>query len=202
MSVQTNRTALTAAIAGVAALGGLAEPTCADFYEFTFGGVIDVVDGIVPEPWETVHVGSEFEFSYIFDSEAEDQAPASWFGIYDILWAQLTIEGAAQETLGGEIYVINLADDSYIVNFWDLPIGAGGDVHLTGSDPIDSDELPLDINLDDWGINQGFEGGGDGWRFAGTVVDFSGKIVPNVGTLWLMAIASLLGKRRQRWFRD
>ena len=200
MTIQTSRaTPLAAAITAVAALAGLAEPACDDFYQFTFGGVIDVVDGVVPEPWATVHVGSEFEFSYIFDSEAEDQMGIPWIGWYDILYAELTIEGAVQATREGEIRIIDLTKDDYIVYFSDLPIGAGGGLHLSGWEVLDSDELPLDINLDDWDAAL-FEVGGGGFSIKATATSFTGHIVPVPGTLMILVIWGMKATRGRPGF--
>lgn len=201
MSIQTNRTALAAAIASVATLAGLAQPACGDFYQFTFGGEIHTVDGMVPEPWDAVHVGSEFEFSYIFDSEAEDHVPMSWAGRYDIVSATLTMEEAAQTTYAGEILLLNLGVDDYFVYFWDLPIGADAGVHLSGWDILESDELLLDIDLDQWdGKSFGFTGvGPDGvYEVRGSIISFTGQVVPGPGTWAIPLLICLAAVRRRR----
>ena len=185
-------TSLAAAVLAIAA------PARADFYQFTFGGEIHTVDGFVPEPWETVHVGSEFEYTYIFDSEAEDHFGTPQVGLYDLMWAQVMMEGVSQATEKGVIFVINKGLDEYIAYFEDLPIGASGNVGLTGDDDvIDSDDLLLDINLDDWVHGRHFEVIGLDFAIGGHVASFSAQIVPHPGAISLLIYALLRGKRRR-----
>ena len=201
MRIMDNRTNLAATIVAVAALAGVAAPAGADFYQFTFGGEIDVINGVVPEPWETVHVGSEFEYTYIFDSEAEDQSGLPWLGRYDLLWAQVTIEGVAQATEDGLIFVENSGNDRYTAYFENLPIGgASGNVSLTGRDDvIDSDDLLLDIDLDDWVHGTLFEAIGVGlFEIYGHVTSFEGDIIPGPSALPCLVTGALLTSRRRQ----
>ena len=202
MSMMNIRPTLATAIVGLAALAGIAEPACADFYQFTFGGEIHTVDGFVPEPWEDVHVGSEFELTYVFDSETPDQVPINWIGVYDVMWAEVTIDGAPQFTEDSTIVIMDEGLDRYSVQFRDLPVGADGVINLVGWDVIESDDLLLDINLADWTTVQAFKLGGAGFEVYGHVDSFGSQIVPAPAGLPCIFVVVLLRGRRRRGSRN
>ena len=202
-SMDNRTTRLAAAIVGIAAVavvGGVAGPANADFYKFTFGGVIDVVDGFVPEPWDTVHVGSEFEFSYIFDSEAEDHHWSQDIGFYYLLSAEILIDGEPQATSVGDIEV-NVDMQLYRVSFIDLPMAATASIELWGYwDAFETDELPLTLDLDDFPTRffSAHNSGGEEWEIGGIIDTFSGEIVPTPASLLVMSGGLILCRRRYR----
>ena len=191
-----NRTTLLTVIVAVACVGGVGGAN-ADFYKFTFGGEIDIVNGIVPEPWDDVHVGSEFEFWYIFDSEAEDHAGASFIGYYYTLGGELIIDGVSQATDEGSILIIDDWIGQYFADLDNLPIGASASIQLAETNILDGDDLLLDIDLDDWNA-EFLEVIGEGFAIGGVVTSFSGEIIPAPGGLGLFGIAlCALGRRRR-----
>ena len=200
MSIMDNRTTLfTVIVVWVAAgvVGGVAGPANADFYKFTFGGEIFVLDGIVPEPWDDVHIGSEYEFWYIFDSEAEDHAAADFIGLYYTLGGEVIIDGVSQATDEGSILIIDDWIGQYFAYLKNLPIGAGASIQLAETNILDSDDLLLDIDLDDWNAAQ-VQIIGDGFTIRGDVTSFVGGIVPTPGAVSLMAMFLCVKRRRRR----
>ena len=197
MRIMDKRTALAAAIVAVACVGIVGGPANADFYKFTFGGEIFVLDGIVPEPWADVHIGSEYEFWYIFDSEAEDHAGPNFIGYYYTLGGELLIDGVSQATREGTIMIWDDWIGRYFAYLHDLPIGAGASIQLSETNVLDSDDLLLDINLEDWNARF-LEVIGTGFVMYGHVDSFSGQIVPVPSVTWIVGVVGLLAHGRRR----
>lgn len=186
---------------GLAGWLGAVTSASADFYQFTFSGVIDAIDGDVPEPWDSIHIGSVFEYSYVFDSEAEDQIGNPQYGLYYAESASVSIDGVPQTTDENRILVIDELFDRYETLFTGLPNGANGGISLSGWEVLDSDEIPLDLNLGDWtGATFKFTGtGSDGiYEVSGLISTFDGRIVSGAGTLAVMPSLLLCTTRRRR----
>jgi hypothetical protein len=193
-----------AAMLAAAGLFGLAAgPASAELYEFTFGGEIDFLLGEAPEPWDQVELGDPFSVVYVFDSEAEDQEPFPLHGVYEVL--SLTIEiGGAGQNAGLAATDVILFDppsgvDRYRTAFTDLPIEASGDVELVGWSVFETDELPVNLELDDFDVSRRFEvvQSAGGFDFRGGVSTFGARVVPAPSALF-MAISLMFGFGRRR----
>jgi hypothetical protein len=193
----------TLTIVAAAGLFGLsAGPASAELYEFTFGGEIDFLLGEAPEPWDQVELGDPFSVVYVFDSEAEDQEPFPYHGVYDVLSLTVEIDGASQEAglagIGLWLFEPPAGWDRYRTSFTDLPIGATGKIELIGWDVFDTDELPLSLDLGDFELGRYFElvQSGGGFELAGDVSAFSARVIPMPGALFI-TVSLLLGFRRR-----
>jgi hypothetical protein len=195
----------TLTIVAAAGLFGLAAgPASAELYEFTFGGEIDFLLGEAPEPWDQVELGDPFSVVYIFDSEAEDQEPFPYHGVYEVIELTVEINGVSQDA-GLAVIGVRLFDppagwDEYRTSFTDLPIDASGNISLIGWSVFETDELPTTLNLDDFDVLRGFEvvGSGGTFDFSGEVSSFSAQVVPTPGALMTTALLMLGFRRRTR----
>jgi hypothetical protein len=195
MNIRNNRTTLAAvALVGAGLVGASAN---ADFYQFTFGGNVDWLEGQVPAPWSEVGIGSVFEVSYIFDSEAEDHHGSQHIGFYYLISAEILIDGESQATSVGDI-LVSVDEQLYDVHFHDLPIQASASVELYAYwDTFETDELPLTLDLDDF-PSRWFEACGYEWQIAGVIDGFSGEIVPAPASLLVLSGGLVLRHRRNR----
>jgi hypothetical protein len=187
------------AVAAACAIG--APAAHGDLIQFTFTGEIEKINGDVPAPWDAVGVGSAFEFSYVFDSEAEDQHSDDDIGYYSILSAEVALDGVAQSTTTGAIEVWTDTQE-YHAWFAELPIGADGGLSLWGwPGTFDTDDLPLDLNLDDFIHPLYFSvvQHGGGWELYGPVQHFERAVIPTPPTL--LALIALLGIQRPKRIR-
>ena len=174
-----------------------AGPANAELYKFTFGGDVEWLQGQIPSPWNEVGIGSVFEVSYIFDSEAEDQHGSQHIGFYYLLSAEILIDGEPQATSVGDI-LVSVDEQLYDVHFHDLPIQASASVELYAYwDTFETDELPLTLDLDDF-PSRWFEACGYEWQIAGVIDRFSGEIVPAPAGLLVMSGGLVLCRRRNR----
>ena len=201
MSIRKYRNGLAIAfVVSVAGVFMLAAPANADFYKFTFGGEIFYVSGVVSEPWDGVGIGSVYEVSYIFDSEAEDHSGSAYTGFYYIVSAEIEIDGIVQATTIGDI-LVSVDEQLYDVHFVDLPIGATAAVTLWASyGTFDTDELPLTLDLDDF-PSRSFSAhsyGGQEWGIVGSVDTFSSEIVPAPASVLIIAGGLIFHHRRHR----
>ena len=203
MSMMDKRTTLAAAALALMSTGLVRVSANADFYQFTFGGEVVELEGVIPEPWDGVDVGSVFEVSYIFDSEAEDQHWHDDIGKYAIISAEITVDGVSQITTIGEIE-IRLDEQLYKVLLSDLPIGADGGFGLWGyAGTVETDELPLTLDLDDFAPPHVFTVNGyymDWWHFKGHIETFSSEIIPAPASIALLGVGLLFRSRRKRAF--
>lgn len=158
-------------------------PARGELIEFTFSGELVQTVGEVPASWDGTELGTPWSVRYVFDSETPDLALPEWGGRYDVISVTVTVDGVDQHS--DDAYIgINaspLDPAEYKIRFDGLPIGATGKVSLLG--PIgyfESDALPTELNLDDFGAGRLFqvtkEGGG--WTFSGNAIDFSSQTVP------------------------
>ncbi len=169
----------------------------ATLYEFTFEGELEQVTGSVPDPWSGIAPGTPFSVSYVFDSEAMDQDDSSVLGIYDVLSFSVTLEEQTQVAESAYIQIENFGLDHYSVRFEGLPNGAAGGILLGGFSVLQSDDLLLDIDLDDW-VGGGLEFGASGYEVAGVFNSFSSRIVPSASTLVPFFLVTALLRTRKR----
>jgi hypothetical protein len=163
----------------VAALTLPAASVHATLYEFTFGGQITEIEGSVPAPWSGVTFGTPFTVKYVFDSETPDLDPTHDIGEYAILSYSVEMLGVMQFAESGEIVAQNLAADHHFGEFNHLPIGASGDIELAGVGVLTSDDLLLDIELNDWfGAILEIVGDEADFELLGPIDTFSSRIVP------------------------
>ena len=198
MSIRKYRAELTFAfVVTVAGVFALTSPVNADLYQFTFGGDVDWLEGEVPWPWNKVGIGSVFEVSYIFDSEAEDHHWSQDIGFYYLISAEIVIDGESQATSVGDI-LVSVDEQLYDVHFVDLPIVASASVELYAYwDTFETDELPLTLDLDDF-PSRWFEACGYEWEIGGVIDTFSGEMVPTPAGLLVLSGGLVLCRRRNR----
>jgi hypothetical protein len=188
------------AVAGL--IGFAAGPASAELIEFTFEGEIDFLVGQAPAPWDNVELGDPFRVVYVFDSEAEDQESSPYTGIYEVLSLTVEIDGAGQEAglagIGVRLFDPPAGWDEYRAGFYDLPIGASGNVRLVGWSVFETDELPLTLDLDDFDVSQRFEviQSGGGFELKGGVDSFSARLIPAPSAL-SMSVLFIFGFRRR-----
>jgi len=184
------------------AVAGLAGVSAGDVIEFTFTGRMDSIGGSVPAP---VAVGDTFVFQYRFDSNAPDSDPASNVGLFVGAIERPSLEIGLWQASGlgsGDIGVLDngFAGDGYAGVVQHPLIYAAVSMTNFGGDAFDSDALPLDLDLADWSLpNFAVEVlvGPAYWNGAGTVTEFSSRVVPGPGVL----VTGLLGAaavRRRR----
>jgi hypothetical protein len=193
----------TRTIVAAAGLFGLAaRPASAELYEFTLGGEIINVIGEPWAPWDEVEVGDPFSVVYIFDSEAEDQEPFPYHGVYEVIELTVEIDGVSQDAglavIGVRLEWPPLLSDEYRVSYYDFPVGRGGNIQLIGFDVFENDELPLNLELDGFEITKIFEFGFDLFDngLQGSVDTFDSRVIPTPSSL-LMTVTVIIGFRRR-----
>lgn len=185
-------------VGGLGALALTAPRAEAALYEFTFGGEVDDLVGFVPEPWSGVELGSPVVVTYVFDSETPDLETSLDWGIYDVISFEVSVDGIALAAEWAQIEVRNFGLDTYYVFFDDLPIGeANGFLKLTDFNALDSDDLPLDIDLDDWQSAPLLSIGGT-FLLRSRMETFSSRIVPAPGTLTALLMCLGFGQSHRR----
>jgi hypothetical protein len=176
----------------------IAAPASAELIEFTFTGEIDLVVGEAPAPWADVQIGTPWTMRYVFDSEEPDQATSIERGFYDLISAEIEIDGASQTTDQGWIQ-IRLNENYYSATMIDFPFGGGAGISLYGPpSAFPDDSLPPDLDLDDYyPFAQYFEVVGLTFEFEGDVLDFSSAVIPAPTVMPLMMFGMFLARRRR-----
>lgn len=196
----SNRVRATIVVLTLAAAGS---PVDGELYEFTFTGIVNDVDGTPPSFWGDVVVGSPWEVSYIIDSRTPDLIGTPEEGFYFIESATVTMDGTGVTTDLGYLtvdLVSNILLQEVQLGLPDLPIagGASGAVTLVDDDAIESDALPLSLNLDDFMFNE-FELATAKAFVRGDVLGFSGQVLPAPGACIMVVLAAgVLGRRQRR----
>ncbi|MCL4219984.1 MAG: hypothetical protein KJZ65_01305 [Phycisphaerales bacterium] len=174
----------------------------ADLYEFVFRGTIDNVGGAVPAP---VHVGDAFEFRYRFDEDWHDSDAAPNVGSYRGAmygsWVKIGAQ-AWHQTFPGDIFVLNdgFAGDSYTASVTGPISMAVVNMTNLGGGAFQSDALPTDLHLPDWGIRHftfQWEVGPTFWNAIGGIREFESRLVPAPGA-WALSAGVLVMTRRRR----
>ena len=185
----------------------------AELYEGAFGGHVETIDSGIAS---TVSVGDDFRFAYMFDSGAIDLLPNdSKLGVYLISSASLRIANARVEwTSTDNSGSISIRDfepisEQYIVRDTVPQAFAGMArpvvIAYLGRWPTsdwiyDDDSLPLALELADfeWAVLSLEDLMSPGPRISGSIESFSIKVVPEAGSLALLAsgLMALYARRR------
>jgi hypothetical protein len=188
-------------VVGFAIALGATAAIRAELIQFTFSGKLSEVTGAIPAPWDGIEVGSPFAVSYVFDSEAPDQAGGPSFGFYEILSLSVTIDGIALGAIadGIEVDLTSPVLHEYIVFFQNVPIGATGSIHLTDFDEsFESDDLPLTLDLDEF-ESKFFEviQNDGGFGIFGAIKHLEVATIPGASGAPLFVLALLSCRRRR-----
>lgn len=192
------RNAWLGVVAGAVAVGSAR----ADLYEFLFRGTIDSVGGAVPAP---VHVGDAFEFRFRFDADWHDSDGAPNVGAYlgsmYVSWVTIGPQ-VWHQTFPGDVFVVNdgFAGDSYTASATGPISMAVVNMTNLGGGAFQSDALPTDLHLPDWGIRHftfQWDVGPTFWNATGDIREFESRLVPAPGVLALSAGVLALGRRRR-----
>jgi hypothetical protein len=181
----------------------IAAPASAELIEFTFAGEIEQANGDPPGPWGPAEVGQLFEVRYVFDTEEPDQNSAASLGIYNLLEAEITVDGIAFDATG---YIrIDLDGVAYdyeaVFAFGELEMFS--EVLLIGDNLYTNDDLLTDIILDEFTTGRAFraiwsDGIGGLGIMRGDLDTFSRRVIPTPGILNVLLISGLRINRRQR----
>jgi MYXO-CTERM domain-containing protein len=88
--------------------------------------------------------------------------------------------------------------DEYHASFEGLPAESNGGILLAGFGAFESDELPLDLDLDAFHLDRLFRMVGVGYQTYGSVSSFESRIVPAPsGAVVLVVLGGLIRRRRR-----
>jgi len=166
----------------------------ATWVEFTFEGeVIDRFGENPDHPWNGVQIGDPMSFSYVMDIDQPDQSISFSQGVYDVDSAILTYGGVSlvPQDLGPMRVNLNGSLGSDEVTIAMEPFGqTPGDAaffRLIGFNNLPDDGIPIDFDLEEFGLRGVDYGDGVGMSFVSQFHSYSYQIVPSPGALVALA---------------
>ena len=182
----------------LAAASGAASSAKAALIEFTFTGVVEELTfGTPTGDWSDVAIGTPWTLTYVFDSETPDIDNSPWNGEYrDIGPMTFEAGGGVLCYESVAIRIERLGVDRYFLDASTQPEGGLG-LTLVPLSPFVDDQLPTELDLDDFGLTRlGVTILGDEpFTFRSFNMLFSQQIVP--GPSGLPLLLCIFGRRRR-----